>query len=96
MTLQVSVARARAVMDTAADGIITINQWGFIETFNLAAEVIFGYQTDEAVGQNVSLLMPDPDPGIHDGFISRYLAAGENYAVMIVVGLPSAGVATPI
>lgn len=81
--LQASAARAQAVMDTAADAIITINQMGLIETFNLAAEFIFGYSAEEAVGQNVSLLMPEPDKGDHDGFLARYLATGEHRIIGI-------------
>ena len=58
-------ARIRAILDTTVDGIITIDARGIIESFNLAAERIFGYAASEVVGQNVSeglLLYPLPPP----------------------------------
>jgi PAS domain S-box-containing protein len=75
--LQASAARCQAVMDTAPDGIITTDHIGCIETFNPAAEAIFGYSIDEVLGKNVSMLMPEPDGGAHSGYVSRYLTTGE-------------------
>jgi len=56
-----------------ADGIITIDSYGLIEDVNPAAERIFGHARDALIGRNVSLLMPEPDRGLHDEFIRRYL-----------------------
>jgi PAS domain S-box-containing protein len=50
--------RLRAILDTAVDGIITINDNGVIESVNAATEKIFGYAAAEMIGQNVSLLIP--------------------------------------
>ena len=50
----------RSIVNTAVDAIITINQYGTVETFNLAAEQMFGYTAAEVVGQNIRLLMPQP------------------------------------
>jgi two-component system sensor kinase FixL len=66
-------ARLNAILDTAVDGIVTIDERGIIESVNPATERIFGYTTDELVGKNVSVLMPAPDRQQHDGYISRYL-----------------------
>lgn len=75
--LAYSERRMRAILNNTVDGIITIDDQGRIETYNPACERLFGYTRDEAVGQNVSLLMPSPHRDQHDGYISRYLETGE-------------------
>jgi len=77
MTLLDRENRLRAILDTAVDGIFTIDEHGTIESMNHAAERIFGYKRDELVGRNVSSLMTDADSGQHDRYIERYLAGGE-------------------
>ena len=71
---QESDARIRGIVDTAADAIITINESGIIQSFNHAAQQVFGYSTQEAIGRNVSLLMPSPYQEEHDSYLQRYLA----------------------
>lgn len=65
--------RLQAILDTARDGIIVIRTDGIIETVNQAVERIFGYQVDELVGRNVSMLMPSPYQQQHDSYLQRYL-----------------------
>src|SRR6184192_2371902 len=55
--LRDSEERLRAILETAVEGIITIDEWGIIESLNPAAEKIFGYQAQEVVGKNVKVLM---------------------------------------
>ncbi len=80
---RVAEARWRAVIDAAVDGIIVIDSRGVIEAFNPAAERMFGYREDEAVGQNVSLLMPEPDRSSHDGYLKHHLETGERRIIGI-------------
>ena len=70
-------SRLRAILDNTVDGIITINTNGIIESFNPAAERIFGFSEPEAIGQNVSILMPEPWESQHDQYIQSYLQTGE-------------------
>jgi PAS domain S-box-containing protein len=68
-------------VETAVDGIITIDTSGRIESFNPAAARLFGYPADEVIGRNVSLLMPDPDRSRHDGYLRHYLDGGEPHVI---------------
>jgi two-component system sensor kinase FixL len=72
-----SEARWQAIVTSAVDGIIVIDGRGRIETFNPAAERLFGYTEQEVVGQNVSMLMPSPYREAHDGYLANYLATGQ-------------------
>ena len=69
--------RLRAILNTAVDGIITIDHRGLIESANPAAQNIFGYRAAELIGKNVSVLMPQPHREAHDGHIARYLHTGQ-------------------
>ena len=64
------------IVNTAFDGIITINERGIIETFNPAACDMFGYQEDEVIGQKVNMLMPSPEREYHDLHIQNYIEGG--------------------
>lgn len=68
--------RMRSVVDNVVDAIITIDERGVIQTFNPAAERIFGYRHEDAVGQNVKMLMPAPDRSQHDAYVGNYLRTG--------------------
>jgi two-component system sensor kinase FixL len=75
--LRASEARWRSIIESAVDAIIVIDGRGRIEAFNPAAERLFGYTGQEAIGQNVSMLMPSPYHEEHDGYLERYLREGK-------------------
>ena len=73
----------RAIMDSAVDAIVTVDERGVIRSFNRAAERLFGYAPEEAIGQPISLLMPEPHRSRHQQYIERYLATGEAHIIGI-------------
>ena len=92
-------ALMRAIVETAVEGIITINEAGAIESFNSAASKIFGYRVDEIVGRNVKILMPAPHRDRHDQYLAKYLASGEKKLIGIgreLEGLHKNGALVPI
>jgi len=80
-TLQLNEARWRAVLDTARDAIVSITSRGQITLFNRAAELTFGYQADEVIGQNVKILMAPPYVDEHDQYLRNYRQTGERKAI---------------
>ncbi len=77
VALQASEARLRAIVGTAADGIITINQDAIIEFVNPEVERLFGYRRDELIGHNVRLLMTPSDRARHDRYLARHQLTAE-------------------
>lgn len=71
-----NATRLKAIIDGAIDGIITINVRGIVETVNPAAARIFGYQPEEVIGQNIKMLMPEPDKSRHDQYLENYHTTG--------------------
>ena len=73
--------RLRAILNTAADAIITIDQRGVVASINPVTEQMFGYKQDELVGQNIKILMPQPYRDEHDGYLARYQQTGKAHVV---------------
>ncbi len=80
----VTLAETQAILDTAVDGIIIIDEQGRIRTFNQAAAELFGYRPEQVIGESVNILMTSSDASRHDNYIQKYLATGE--ASIIGVG----------
>lgn len=87
-----------AIIENAIDGIITIDNRGIVESINPAASTLFGYSPQEVIGNNISMLMPEPDHSRHDGYIERYQRTGVKKIIGIgreVRGLKKDGTTFP-
>lgn len=100
--LKVQKERYRAILENTVDAVITINGQGLIEEFSYAAEDMFGYSAQELIGKNISELMPAPYQDEHDGYLARYLVAGDSRESPIIgkvreaVGRRSDGTTFPL
>ncbi|BDA80032.1 hypothetical protein LPTSP3_g29620 [Leptospira kobayashii] len=68
--------RLKTILATIIDALLIIDQNGIIQKCNLATEKTFGYTESELVGQNVKILMPEPDHSQHDQYLKRYHTTG--------------------
>ena len=83
LTALEGAAHYKAILETTVEAIITIDSQGIVQTFNSAAEKIFGYRAEEVIGNNVKMLMPAPYRSEHDGYLGRYLRnrCTQNYRI---------------
>jgi PAS domain S-box-containing protein len=94
-----SEAQLRAIVDAAADAIITIDGEGVVHSFNRGAEHTFGYTQDEIIGQPLVLLMPQRLRERHMSGLRRYLHTGVAQILgrpLEVMGLHKNGTEVPL
>jgi two-component system sensor kinase FixL len=97
--LRTRESHLRSILDTVPDAMIVINGYGIVQFFSTAAERLFGYPEREAIGKNVSQLMPMPDRARHDGYLTRYRSTGERHIIgigRIVTGMRRDGTTFPM
>jgi len=70
--LQQSEEKFRALVQSAVMGVITMDAYGIVESFNESAQNIFGYTSEEVIGQNINMLMGPPEADEHDGYLLNY------------------------
>jgi PAS domain S-box-containing protein len=88
-----------AALQTAVGAVIIIDDGGLIRTVNPSTQKLFGYSESELIGQNVSLLMPEPFRSRHDGYIRHHLETGERKIIGIgrqVMGRRKSGAIFPM
>ncbi len=82
-------AQLQSILDTIPEAMIVIDDRGIMRSFSATAERLFGWSAAEAIGKNVSILMPSPYRQAHDGYLDRYRDTGERRIIgigRIVVG----------
>lgn len=79
--IQGSASRLQTVLNHVVDGIITIEKVGTVQSFNPAAENIFGYTANEVIGNNIKMLMPSPYQAEHDGYLESYQLTGKAHII---------------
>jgi two-component system sensor kinase FixL len=97
--LRVRERHLHSILETIPDAMIVIDGSGVMQFFSSAAARQFGYLEDEAIGQNVSMLMPQPDRSRHDGYLDRYKSTGERHIIgvgRIVTGQRKDGTTFPM
>ena len=89
----------QSIIDISPDAIVVIDETGVIRSFNRVAERQFGYEEEEILGQNVSMLMPSPYRENHDAYLERYQRTGEKRIIgigRVVVGQRRDGTTFPM
>ena len=92
-------SRLNAILESAVDAIITIDDAGKIETVNPAAKRLFGYDRAGFIGRNVHFLMPEPYHSEYDSYLQNYRAKRRRKVIGIgckVIGLRGDGTTFPM
>jgi two-component system sensor kinase FixL len=76
-----SNAFSDAIVNSVVDAVITINDEGLIQSFNNAAQKMFGYTYDEVKDKNVKILMPEPYSDRHNAYLAQYIITNETHII---------------
>lgn len=97
--LRMREAHLRSILDAVPDATVVICEKGTIQSFNAAAERLFGHKESEVTGKTVGMLMPSPYSEEHDRYMTRYLTTGEKRIIgidRVVTGLRKDGSTFPM
>lgn len=83
VSMRDSESHLRSILATVPDAMVVIDETGHILSFSAAAERMFGYNEEEVLGENVSMLMPSPDRERHDSYLENYRGTGERKIIGI-------------
>jgi two-component system sensor kinase FixL len=92
-------AHLKSILETVPDAMVVIDDVGTMQSFSQTAQRLFGYSAEEAIGRNVSMLMPTPYREAHDHYLNRYLETGERKIIgigRVVVGQRADGSTFPM
>ena len=81
ISIRENESRMRAIFDSTNEGIISINEDSIIESFNHAAEQIFGFHGEEVIGQPLAVILPEAHKQMHAGYVKKYLHSGEKHVI---------------
>ena len=73
--------RMQAVLKAVDQAVISINEFGIIKSANDVAVKNFGHDRLDIIGENVSMLMPEPHRANHDEYLMRYLSTGHSKVI---------------
>lgn len=97
--LRAREAHLQSILDTVPEAMVVIDEAGRIHSFSAAAERLFGYAAAEVTGCNVSMLMPQPMRGEHEGYLDRYRRTRERRiigTIRVVTGQRRDGTTFPM
>jgi polar amino acid transport system substrate-binding protein len=80
-----SQRRLHGILENLVEGVVTVDKEGTLQSFNSAAEKIFGYRESEIIGQNISLLVPKSCQNNDADYtkIMKVFRTGEAYSQML-------------
>jgi len=79
--LRIEKELIHTTLNSIDDAVITIDELGTIQTFNMTAEKLFGSKSNEVIGTNINQFMPEPVASEHDSYLQRYIGTGEPHVI---------------